>query len=69
MKNVFSCPKCHTTTSVVDSRRTNTTHEQIKRRRHCSNCHHRFNTIEINEELAIAANLSELYNELTSDKP
>lgn len=43
----MTCPKCFEKTKVIDSR-----HEEdyIRRRRVCSNCNHRFFTIEIDED-------------------
>ena len=40
----MNCIKCNGTTSVLDSRRQETS--AIKRRRKCGTCGHRFNTIE-----------------------
>jgi transcriptional regulator NrdR family protein len=40
----MNCVKCNSATSVVDSRPQETS--AIKRRRKCSVCGHRFNTIE-----------------------
>lgn len=40
----MNCIKCSGTTSVLDSRRQETS--AIKRRRKCGACGHRFNTIE-----------------------
>ena len=40
----MNCIKCNGTTSVLDSRRQETS--AIKRRRKCGACGHRFNTIE-----------------------
>ena len=40
----MNCEKCNSATSVVDSRPQETS--AIKRRRKCSVCGHRFNTIE-----------------------
>ena len=40
----MNCTKCNGTTSVLDSRRQETS--AIKRRRKCGACGHRFNTIE-----------------------
>lgn len=45
-KNNMRCPKCkHTETSVLDSRDTHDSRE-IRRRRKCSKCDHRFTTFE-----------------------
>ena len=40
----MNCEKCNSATSVVDSRPQETS--AVKRRRKCSACGHRFNTIE-----------------------
>ena len=40
----MNCVKCNSATSVVDSRPQETS--AVKRRRKCSACGHRFNTIE-----------------------
>ena len=40
----MNCTKCNGTTSVLDSRRQETS--AIKRRRKCGSCGYRFNTLE-----------------------
>jgi transcriptional regulator NrdR family protein len=44
MRGQMNCVKCNSATSVVDSRPQETS--AVKRRRKCSACGHRFNTIE-----------------------
>ena len=41
------CPKCHSTSHVLDSRQNN---EHTYRRRHCNKCPHTWTTYEIHQD-------------------
>lgn len=40
----MKCPKCNSSTLVIDSR---DIHDRIRRRRKCTECKYRFSTVEI----------------------